>query len=183
MIPLVPVPRPGTQLPHLPLVRVKTAGIVRGVITSRSYIGVNTHFMGQRTLPCVGDDCPGCAAEKSKRWEGYLSVWTTAPSKHLIVALTPGAATQILDAAPDPNNLRGLFLTVERLGSKPNGQLRGNVEPANIEPGHLPPEPELLRHLYKIWGVDDCLLPDPNPRIAAPILDRAAQLDARNNAT
>ena len=149
-----PVPPQPSALPHLPLERIRGGALFRGLITSHSVLGVLTHFMGGRTLACVDGNCPGCEAQMPQRWEGYLAVITPQPTRHIIVALTPGAALGIADSAPDAMMLRGNLLICERSGKRANARLRARIEPTEPYGKVLPPAPDLKAHLLHIWGLD-----------------------------
>jgi len=148
-----PPPQP-TQLPYLPLERIKPGGAFRAIITTPTALGVWTHFMGGRTLPCMDSDCPGCLAQMPRRWEGYLGCLTPSPSRHIIVALTPAAALGISDTAVDRFALRGNLIIFERAGKRLNSRLRARVEPIEFYQKMLPPEPDLKAHLMHIWGLE-----------------------------
>jgi len=158
------------RLQHLPLRRIGAQTSLKAAITSPAILGVLTHFMGGRTLACIQGDCPGCTAKLPQRWEGYLGVWTTKPCKHIILAVTPGAALGIGDTAPDPVNLRGLYLTVERLGRRANSRLQARVEEVELGQIKLPEIPDLKAHLLHIWGLDQAHLGTDNPDYAAEVL-------------
>ena len=141
-------------LPHLPLIRIKPGQPTKGIITSTQICGVPTHYYGRRTLPCLADECPGCKAQLAKRWEGYISVWTFAPSHHVIWALTTAAACGLKDTAPNFTDLRGLCLTIARAGKHNNSQLRARCDPYEALQMRLPTAPDLRAHLLHIWGMD-----------------------------
>lgn len=142
------------KLPHLPLIRIGAAATVSGAVTVDAHVGIDTHFFHRRTLPCVGAGCPGCAEGRPKRWEGYIAIYTTAPSRHVIIALTPGLAADLLAFAADKSTLRGRFVSITRQGKRPNGRLTITCEDRLIPPEKLPPPPLLRAHLAHIWGLD-----------------------------
>lgn len=141
------------HLPHLPLKRLPTRAVWKLAITCTEMLQLDTHYMNRRTLPCIVDECPGCAAELPRRYEAYVSCLTTQPSTHIIVALTPKAAKQLWDSAPNPNDLRGLIITLQRLGNRANGPLSCVVDHSEAIAHKLPPIPELRAHMLKIWGL------------------------------
>jgi hypothetical protein len=147
-------PPSDNHLPHLPLIRVPTRTAMRLAITSVSMYQVDTHYMGRRTLPCTTTDCPGCAAQLPRRYEAYIAALTTTPTRHVIVALTPRAAKQLWDSAPDPHNMRGIIITLQRMGNRANGPLMCRVEQEEHAESKLPPMPELRAHMARIWGLD-----------------------------
>lgn len=158
-----PNPAHGNTLPHIPLERLKPAGKIEGAITCHTVLGVNLHFVGNRTLPCTKPNCPGCDQERRKIWEGYLSIWTRSPSRHIITALTPGAALMLSDEAQDRDALRGWYIRITRSGTRPNGRVLVHLEPATIAAGVLPPAPDIPAHLLKIWNLDPETMPENHP--------------------
>lgn len=147
-------PPSDSKLQHLPLQRLGAGLQLKAAITSPAILGVWTHFMGGRTLACLQEGCPGCENNLPRRWEGYLGVLTAKDRRHLILALTPGAAIGIGDTAPDPFNLRGLVLIAERIGKRANARLRARVEELDLSQIKLPPIPDLKAHMMHIWGLD-----------------------------
>lgn len=142
------------RLPHIPLQRLGAGREIAGVITCNHSVDKYTHYIGNRTLPCIKDDCPGCAAQRRKGWERYVSLWTTAPSKHVIVCMPPDAAFEMDAMLPNNDNLRGWFLTLTRAGKRANGRVSAQIHESSFREGGLPPAPDLLKHMYKIWGLD-----------------------------
>lgn len=156
-------PPESSRLQHLPLQRLGPKANLRAAITSPDVLGVWTHFMSGRTLACLQGDCPGCEANLPQRWEGYLGVLIAETRRHIILALTPGAAIGIADTAPDPHNLRGLVLIAERMGKRANARLRARVEELDLSQVKLPPIPDLKAHLMHIWGLDQAHFNQDNP--------------------
>lgn len=159
-----------SRLQHLPLLRLGPQAALRAAITSPDVLGVLTHFMGGRTLACIQGDCPGCESKLPQRWEGYLGVVTTKPSRHIILGITPGAALGIGDSAPDPHNLRGLLLVAERIGKRANARLRARVEEVELGQLRLPDPPDLKAHLLHIWGLDQAHAGNDHPDYRAEVL-------------
>lgn len=160
-------PPDDSGLPHLALKRVPARGAIKGVITTTEILGVWTHFLGRRTLPCTTVDCPGCKAKLTKRYEAYVSLWTNSPSAHIIVALTPRAARELTDSAENPKDMRGLMIIIQRLGQRANGMLTARVESADGYTKALPPIPELRAHMLKIWGLDQSQISQDHPMYKA----------------
>jgi hypothetical protein len=157
------LPPAPSNLPHLPLERAPAGAHFQRLITSDTILGVWTHFMGGRTLACITEECPGCQSNLPRRWEGYLACVTPKPHRHIILALTPGAAIGIHDSAPSPDRLRGLLLVCERFGKRANARLRARVEPVELGQHPLPPAPDLKAHLLHIWGLDQAHACTDNP--------------------
>lgn len=155
-------PSAPSGLPHLPLVRVKPGAGTSGMITSTKLLGVPTHYMSRRTLPCVEKDCPGCEAKLPTRPEWYLALWTTVPSRHIIAALTPAVAWQIKDYFRDCPTLRGCLVRLTRAGKAANSRLLVDCQLVETAQQKLPPEPDLVAHLLHIWGLDQAQLGQDN---------------------
>jgi hypothetical protein len=154
------------NLPDLPLRRLRASEQITGTITSNQALRVITHFYGARTLPCIGDGCPGCAAHRERRREGYFSIETHAGHLHGILGVTDGAMLNLSDKAPDWNHLRGLEITVRRKGKKVNGRVNIDVHGLTLETQRLPPAPDLKRHMFHIWGLDSEQMPEDHPLFA-----------------
>lgn len=141
------------ELPHVPLERLKPSGTIRGAITSQEPLSTHLHFLGGRTLPCTGDPCPGCELQRRRIIEHYISLLVDTPRRHIILAITPGAALNLYDQAPDPHKLRGTIISATRAGKKMNGRVNIHVEEHTVPDSKLPPTPDVIRHLHQIWGI------------------------------
>lgn len=168
-------PTPKDQTNRLELVTLGPAASVHGVITCQKLLGTDTHYLNKRTLPCSHEDCPGCLRHQPKRPEFYVSLYTSKPSKHLLLRLTPGAAHLIVEHCPNREAQRGTWLTVKRRGTKANGSLLVEVGEKLVDYLVLPPEPDLRKCLWHIWGLDDAHLTQEHPeytnRIKAHFFD------------
>jgi len=145
------------------MIRVKPGPPLTGVITSSKLVGVPTHYMSRRTLPCIDADCPGCAGKLPRRDEWYVSMWTASPSKHTIVALTPAVAWQIKNDFHAPATYRALGITLHRAGRAANTRLLVECRELETAQLRLPAEPDLIAHLLHIWGLDQGHLAQDDP--------------------
>lgn len=145
------LPPVASRLPHLPLISAKPGRPVVGLVTCRRLRGVYTHFLGNRTQPCMKLNCEGCQKNLPHRWEGYVSLWTATPCKHVLVRLTEAAVNDMHGSAPDWTNIRGLHLSVERASSRANSRLLAKVSVYENNQVRLPEEPDLIAHLVLIW--------------------------------
>lgn len=162
---LTPTPAlpPRNQLPYIPVHRLGPAATVAGPLTCITPISQLCHFIGNRTLPCVSENCPGCTANRRQIRECYVSMINKADRRHIITVLTPTAELQLSDCAPDKTNLQGLNVRISREGKRPNGRIRLTTENELTPSSHLPKPPDLLRHLYVIWGLTPELLSTEHP--------------------
>lgn len=168
-IPYHDAPRPADAMPHLALKRVPASGDLLLYVTCYELLQPDTHYMNGRTLPCVGEACPGCAAQRAKRYEAYISGVRGREKDHIILALTEGAARNIFDQVPNATQLRGHVIRLKRAGTRPNGTLKAIVEDNMCRIDRLPPAPELEKHLLKIWGIDQSHLAQDAPGYAAAV--------------
>ena len=150
-------------LPHIALTRLPPNGNIRGAITCTKPLSAWCHFIGNRTLPCVDTHCPGCAANRRRIRECYVSLWTVAPSRHIITVLTPAAELNLCDGLPNPENSRGHIITINREGKRANGRVRCTVSGEMAISSHLPTAPDLKAHLHLIWGLTPELLTVEHP--------------------
>jgi len=156
-------PTPPSSLPHLPLTRVKPGAGFTGLITTSRLLGVPTHYVGRRTLPCVKEGCPGCEGKLATRDEWYAGLYTAIPSKHLLVALTPAVAWQIKDFFKGSPTLRGCYVILTRAGKAANSRLLVQCKDFESGQAKLPPEPDLAAHLLHIWGLDQAHMAQDDP--------------------
>lgn len=140
-----------SRLPHLPLQSVKPGKPITGIITCTKMRCLYTHFLGARTQPCMKLNCPGCEKKMPHRWEGYLSIWTTKPGKHIIARITEAAANAIEESVPNWNDLRGIYIELTRASTRPNSRLLAEIKVLELNQVKLPSEPDLIQHLNLIW--------------------------------
>lgn len=134
---------------HLLAVR---AGETRHVCALGPMVGLQTHWVGSRTLPCFGAECKHC--DYPLTWKGFIPVvvdgfsWN-GPSKGrfpwvLVVTEEVGEECQTW--------VRGTVATVQRPGRKSNGpmlcSLRGDVKP----PTDLMPSFDVKPYVLRACG-------------------------------
>ncbi len=153
-IPFHDTPPRRPDRPHLPLLRLPPSANVRAAITCWELLQIDTHFIGNRTLPHVTTNCPGCDAQKPLRYEAYVSVFRAQDHKHVIYALTPCAARDLFDQTPNPHQIRGHIIDLHRNGRRSNGMVRIEVTEHMLSAEKMPAAPFLLAHLLDIWGLD-----------------------------
>jgi hypothetical protein len=159
-------PPPASNLPELVLRRLHASETFHGTITCTRVASCIVHFYGGRTLPCLGDDCPGCKLGRDKRRECYISLERRDHRTHGILGVTLGAERNLADKAPNWANVRGLEVTIRRKGRKANGQVSLDVHGQTLETHRLPPAPELMRHLFHLWGLDSEQMSEDHPLFA-----------------
>jgi hypothetical protein len=142
------------ELPYLPLETLPAKGVWRVVATCEELYCVHTHFIGRRTLPCLGEGCGACAAQKPRRKEAFASVVRVRDRKHIILRLTENAAIVLLRSVIGGCPVRGLAFVATRTGSRPNGYVSVEVVPVELETHRLPVAPDLPLHLSRVWRID-----------------------------
>lgn len=146
-------PPPERRIPHLPLIRLKAAAKLRLALTCTRPLACFCHFFTGRTLPCLSDNCPGCKAERRTIRECYVSGVNGATRQHIMTVMPPGAERQFTDAVPNPDNVRGVVIELQRHGARANGRVTCTVDELQLPTEKLPREPNLTEHLYQVWGL------------------------------
>jgi len=146
---------PGEEdLPYLEVKTLRAKGSVRCAITCHQLYECYTHFIGGRTLPCVEDGCAGCKAARPARYEAFASVVTLPDRKHQLLRLTRNAVLMLKSGVGPVTSLRGVFMLVERKGSRENGRLCVEVSSDTVPTERLPESPVIFAHLSRIWRID-----------------------------
>jgi hypothetical protein len=95
---------------YVPIFRPRP-GATDFVLLLGPYLGVDQHWLGDRSMPCRGDKCHHCAAENPKRWRGYF------PAFKIIEGRTGPVVFEITEAAAnrfDDRECAGLLIEVSR---------------------------------------------------------------------
>lgn len=125
------------------------------VCISTSVVGVWTHYIDGRTVPCTlpSGSCR-CRPEKlAKRWRGYLATWQPREDKRYLVELTADAYRHTnVDLADMTLELRGLLINLSRAGRSKRSPVRVNFTTATYALPDLPPEPDVRAALERIWS-------------------------------
>lgn len=163
-------PRPG---PRDEVRRLDAGENFLGVICSKDWWGVWTHWNGDRSQPCLQEKgkCGGCALGFPARWKGYLHVLVGRGPEDCFLELTPCAADAVNSALPAGTDLRGYVLRVER-GKGRKARLKVSINPGRVDSKDLPPAKDPEPVLRTLWNM-------PNRRsYAANALDKTfSQLD------
>lgn len=140
------------------------------VILSDSVLGVETHYLGERTRPCEGDEesCLGCRAHLQTRWKGYLVVWIGNGKPQAIAELTTEAYRRCPPLQNPKVSLRGHKLRLTRAAGKPNGRVRAELGEFMLGWENAPLPLDLECALYRIWFTTRRNkpapgMPDPGP--------------------
>jgi hypothetical protein len=168
--------QPDTLFDTLPHVEVRTLPAKakwKGCLTCTELYLPDTHYIGRRTLPCMGEECVACLAGRARRHEGFASIVWQHNRRHEIVRLTPPAVSGILAAIGKGESCRGYVVELCRKGERSNGRVAVYVEREIFPVERLPASPPLDEHLARVWRIDGI---DPTMGTAEYIAQLAAHL-------
>lgn len=138
----------------LDLTRTPPRGGLRGMITCEKSLGTFTHFWGGKTVPCGDSLCDACEGKAAKRWHSYFSLWTPAPSKHLLVEIPLAAAEELWAWEDRHASLRDTHVTLARRADRDNGRVTITFSLAHAGQLALPSPPDIEQQLRVIWGLE-----------------------------
>lgn len=142
------------RVKHVPIISPRPHQTLYMVITTEQVMGVETHWIEQRTTPCMQEvgDCRGCTAGLAKRWKGYLGGADLSTGRLGIIEVTLGAWEHCPRLQERDKSLRGLIAKLYRRGTKRNSPAFIELQ-APTKNILLPPFPDLARQLRIIWGL------------------------------
>lgn len=136
------------------IVTVKAGSLLRCVAVAERYLGLDTHWNGKRTVPCMRpNSCEFCEAGHRAEWKGYMPARHLSGEQPAIVAITPVAATDITSKFARVNlpNLLGCVIELKR-GRRANSTLEADVISA-VEQEALIDMPRFHNMLRVIFGL------------------------------
>lgn len=127
---------------------------IRGTILADTFLGVWVHWDGC-ALPCTEThDCPACKAGLGHRWQGYVAFWQWGVDRRVVLALSEGAARQLLKPLDEYGSLRGVSIEMARkFPRKPNSSLLVKVT-SRHEPAEIMGEHPITDSLNRLWGLN-----------------------------
>lgn len=137
-----------------PVIRLRRVGAqpVTAVCTSVKPVGVQVHYHQGRTIPHYDHDpCGPCEDGNAPRWKGYLTLFDAKSGTHWLQEYTPAAHDGISDALTHFGSLRGHLIRFERIRPTKNAPMRSEVYLSLVPETELPPEPDIIVLLYRIW--------------------------------
>lgn len=147
--------QPGeTDVPWMELQTLKAGFVGRGYVTCEKPYEVYTHWIGRRTLPCMGKECGACLAQMTSTYEGYVSLVWAHNRNHGLVRLTKPAMLMLKNQVQLQPSWRGTIVNFERKGKAKNGRVVVRVDALQLEVHKLPQIPDLRRQMARIWSVD-----------------------------
>lgn len=144
-------PAPG---PALFIKRLKGGEDIVVCVLANEIKGIWAHWSGKKSEPHFFDSahCPGCQAQRPKRWKGYLHVYDYAGNKELILEVTPASAVQINRLCACSSKLRGERIRLQR-SKGDNGRLTVSVLAVEPKIDALPKEKDPRPSILKLWGI------------------------------
>jgi hypothetical protein len=167
-------PIPAEQGPWVPILSPKPGCSVMACLVCPDMCGVETHFIDNRTRPCLGygNGCPGCLAGCRVSWKGYLGAWLAVRGRYALVELTKLAADQCGILLGSGLDLRGWWVHTSRAGAKVNSAVQARFYAAPPKgvgptPDPLPGAFDMRLALLRVWGLA-CPPQSPGPSTADP---------------
>lgn len=125
----------------------------------RSFNGFTVHYVEEfnKNVPCSESAaCFMCRRGKQPRWCGYAPCYSTNHRAEKIVALTEGAAHQLLDTLERYGSLRGVQAVLQRVPPhdgkrKKNDPVKVTIK-GRVDGEKLPAAFDVLPSLEKMWG-------------------------------
>lgn len=140
--------------PYIRLQRVQIQPI-NAISTASKPTGVLLHYWHGRTIPHFTDTpCEPCQDGNTPRWKGYLTLYEPKTHHHWLQEYTPAAHDGIRSALETFGTLRGHLVRLERLRPSKNAPMRSEVYLSTLPENQLPPEPNIVDLLYKIWQLE-----------------------------
>lgn len=133
------------------ILRATAHGTPDCLILSDDTTGAYVHYWGGRTQPCLYDCCHICFKGQQARWRGYLPVITAKVKQLRLLEITPSVVPPIDRWIKERSTLRGLVISLERKGRKPNGELVATIREAAGFAPDLPNGPNVGLVLARIW--------------------------------
>jgi len=150
---------PGESLPLWQAVPGRTLSF----ILRSGLQAAETHWTGERTVPCVGEGCGLCALQ-NPRWKGYLGAWSLQeipgprgplPKGRCLVEVTGVARLNCPRLGLPGDALAGRRLSIFRRDLRRNAQVACRIfddEPPPL-PDKRPVDPR--QGLMRLWTIGD----------------------------
>ncbi len=126
------------------------------IILSQRVLGVYTHWVGQRSLPCNSRDGEHCLVDHRTagryRWQGWCAVLPVAGTAPGFVSLTEAVvkANPYLRTA---KTLRGATLHLWRSGENKESKMLCRVSAGDTVRNDLPIPPSTVEFLCRLWNI------------------------------
>jgi hypothetical protein len=148
---------PQGSKPFVPIWSPRPGEPVTAIVTSAGIIGVLTHFLHNRTIPCIlpVEECEGHRAHKPTRWKGYLAALSQPLGRVGLVEVTHEAVMMQRKTIVALGNLRGYLVTTTRHGKAVNGRVSVDFRSYwNPDDPRLPGALNVKAALLRIWDTE-----------------------------
>lgn len=159
-------PSPDTPT-YIPIISPRLhGGALKGYVLSKHAVAVHTHWMGDRTVPCLslGRVCQGCRNEAPRRLRGYMGVLLYPVDRICTLELT----TEVLRRNPwlmtGERDLRAMTFECWREGRSVTGRVHLKMGTPTEEAKRAVDKLicdtpyDVRESLARVWGLR---LPDP----------------------
>ena len=120
------------------------------VIVSTTYWH-QTHYVGGRTIGCLGDDCPAWCHATPLRTRTFLAVSYTPPRPVVLLELGPPGVDSVGRALAVWKHLLGLRVQVTKEGDRSNSPVRLAFSKRHGEEHRWGAEPDVGAYLVRLW--------------------------------
>ena len=132
------------------------------LITSEKHIGCQLYWMTGRSNPHLADQdngphlpptvvCPGCAADRAHRWNGWLCVYDERKLQHCILEITPYCLGPINEYILNVGTLRGARIRLFRPNGKFNGAINAEIMRSELTLPQIPQPFDLQAEMLALW--------------------------------
>jgi hypothetical protein len=150
------------------------------ICISDDILGCNTHFWGNRTVPCEAPNCPACQDQTPSRWHGYLACYDPKTAA-LFIFETTAKAAQAFEAYRDTyGTLRGCYFQACRPKRRKNAAITIQTKPADLTKINHPPPLDIQRAMSVIWQIPATAITTPSAEHSTPTVTVDPQPMARH---
>lgn len=140
-------PNEGAELPAQTNVRwykvisPKGSEVIKATLLQDVFTGFWVHWEG-RVFPCPRTaECRRCREGQANRWSGYIGAFDLMLKERVVLALTEGAARQLLPIKTKYETLRGVTISLARVyvtknNSKVGVRFTNRQLPDEVMPAH-----------------------------------------------
>lgn len=131
---------------YVPILRVKGAGRLYGLVISHRLVGSWQHWLGDHTVACIEprEECAGCRCRYRRQWRGYVACKTAGRYPVSIFEFTLDAALPWRKRLEGwPPGIHGHAITLTRREGQRRGMVMIDIAAVAAVPRALPPCPDV----------------------------------------
>lgn len=172
---------PENGSPSFPIVVPKPGIALMVYVATEGYLGVPTHWYGNKTIACSGsvENCPACQRNAQPVWKGFVICRGLKSHNPVIVQFSPLCVGTLRQLGNRPQGMVGAIVTFSRAGSRANSPMmcHHKGEQSDAQPLEL----EVLRRaLLRIFAENSHQqLPDDKSTDQKSVLESARDQLAR----